>query len=659
MFKTTFLNDSMLNKAGKLTLCCITILFFMLACRAPEAMGESDDYMLTSIALQNHGSIRITEEDVKRAMKDFPEHAWYFESSWNAGMPALFSIKDGEVYPWYMGTYSLICIPIKLCLQALKLNQSYAFALTNASLALLALLICWEKLKATPGKKLILIFMLGFSPIWWYIRWPSAEVFLFSFMIISLTFFANKQYHLAGLFISIAGTMNIAAMALGLVIIIDYTKNTCERYFAKEEKNIWYIMKAERKNILLLVLCYLPSLITPVFNITNFGILNLQSILGFASIDGYFQRVISHLFDLNIGFLAYFTIAFTLFLILSAIGMAKRNWAIFVYFVAFLLTVIAYSVTYHINSGMEGLPRYSAWTFPIIIFALILENGLTRKRAVHILNVLLVLSTIFTVSTVSEKRSGLEQTNIAKAVMDHFPEIYNPYYSIFVSRVAGLPGGYVPYQEQVPEAIAMGANYEDYLPVVYCDSAGNVRKILTIPELKENLLLYFDGSAVDIAELQDGISHFRDNNKLQYINLHGHLKIKDMYLNGRFAYTYGKSLKANGNVPLNLFQVTEPGIIAENCIIMPSGAFQFGPYMPMRQGSYVITVLGDGLNQFSESVLIENQLVDIALLNKNNEKLQYVLYLPSDADCVELRGLNTGEETITINTIEINVYDQN
>lgn len=145
--------EVILQRVGICILCVITAIFFALSTSKLEAIGESDDYMLATEALQNHFSLRITEEDVKQAKIDFPEHAWYFQNSWDAGMPALFSIKDGEVYPWYMGTYSLVCIPMKICLQFLNLNQSYAFPLTNAILASIALWASFFILKRTNMKK--------------------------------------------------------------------------------------------------------------------------------------------------------------------------------------------------------------------------------------------------------------------------------------------------------------------------------------------------------------------------------------------------------------------------------------------------------------------------------------------------------------------------
>ena len=75
--------------------------------------------------------------------------------------------------------------------------------------------------------------------------------------------------------------------------------------------------------------------------------------------------------------------------------------------------------------------------------------------------------------------------------------------------------------------------------------------------------------------------------------------------------------------------------------------------MPMQQGCYIVTISGNGLNQFSESVLIDNQLADIILLNKSNEQVQYILKLSEDADSTELRGLNIGDNPIEIYAIEI------
>ena len=146
-------------------------------------------------------------------------------------------------------------------------------------------------------------------------------------------------------------------------------------------------------------------------------------------------------------------------------------------------------------------------------------------------------------------------TGVSQWVMDHFPGLYNPYYTIFISRVEKIAGGYTPYQEKVPEAISLGENYSDYLPVVYCDDEGNVRKILTIPELSEETLQYFEGSEKEMSNLQSRIVDKEEQKKLYYINLKGNIKIKDQYFNEKFSYAYGSQLKPSGRIPLSLFRL--------------------------------------------------------------------------------------------------------
>lgn len=644
--------EKYLNKISIGLLFFITVIFFALATYRPEAMGESDDYMLATEALQNHFSLEITEQDVQQAKKDFPEHAWYFQSSWDAGMPALFSLDDENVYPWYMGTYSLLCIPMKICLEKLKLNQSYAFALTNAILAIIALWGCYSRLRISSANKLILIFMLGFSPIWGYIRWPSAEVMIFAFVILSLIFFSRKNYYLAGLFVSLAGTMNIAIMALGMFYIIDFIKNTYLQHCI-EEKNVFKIILKERKKIILLVLCFIPSLITPVFNYMKFGLINLQSILGFATKDGYLNRAWAYLFDLNIGFLPYFAISFISFCVMIVIGLMRKQWSSLIYGGAFFGTVSLYSITYHINCGMTGLPRYSAWAFPILVFYLIVETNFSVSWKKNVYLVVFFFSTVFTFKVSTLFTDNLTQTPVAQFVLDNCPELYNPDPSIFISRVAKISGGYMPYHRNVPEAVAMGTNYDDYLPVVYCDKKGNVRKILVIPEIADGVISYFDGTNDEMNCIREQVIEKKNSGGAFYVNSKDEVKIKDEFYNDRFAYTYGTRLKPSSKIPLGLLRVNDSGEIKNCSIVLSPQGFQYGPYFPLDKGMYRVHISGTNLLSFSESVLLDNSITDIVEIEKTNEKIVYEFANYDDAASVEIRGLNEGNEIIEIYTYEI------
>ena len=91
-----------------------------------------------------------------------------------------------------------------------------------------------------------------------YIRSPSAEVMIFALIVLALTFFAERNYFLSGLFVSIAGTLNIAVMALGLFMIIDFVKNTYMYHYKSGEKNVFRVILLEWKKIGLLILCTIP-----------------------------------------------------------------------------------------------------------------------------------------------------------------------------------------------------------------------------------------------------------------------------------------------------------------------------------------------------------------------------------------------------------------
>ncbi len=120
-------------------------------------IGESTSYMISAITLQNHFSLDIRESDVKQARKDFPNHYKNIRHAYIAEQKKLcfFWDKNGTRYSWYMGTYSLVSIPMKILLKFLHLNQAYAFQITNVLFYIFSLLLVFYKLKTSEQKKLI------------------------------------------------------------------------------------------------------------------------------------------------------------------------------------------------------------------------------------------------------------------------------------------------------------------------------------------------------------------------------------------------------------------------------------------------------------------------------------------------------------------------
>jgi len=189
---------------------------------------------------------------------------------------------------------------------------------------------------------------------------------------------------------------------------------------------------------------------------------------------------------------------------------------------------------------------------------------------------------------------------------------------------------------------------------VYCDDEGNVRKILTIPELSEETLQYFEGSEKEMSNLQSRIVDKEEQKKLYYINLKGNIKIKDQYFNEKFSYAYGSQLKPSGRIPLSLFRINDKGEILDEEIIVQSEGFQYGPYLPLKKGKYLVTITGDNLDKFEEDALVDNELIEIKEIKKNSQQIQYEFEIQRDAMCVELRGLNQGKADTVIYKIELN-----
>ena len=203
-----------------------------------QPVGESYHYMLSTITLMERFSISFKKHDLKIAKEMFPEHisSWtgkrklpvYQKNDSNflvrmATAPAFDSDFLGRSYYW--GTYSFLCIPGCVLLKLAGISPAYGFALTNAVLLILALLSVFFWLKLEEMYKLLLIFLLAVSPAMVYLIWPSSEVCLFTFICVGLVFLFNKQYNLAALTISFAGSLNITVMPLGILLLFFYFKD--------------------------------------------------------------------------------------------------------------------------------------------------------------------------------------------------------------------------------------------------------------------------------------------------------------------------------------------------------------------------------------------------------------------------------------------------
>lgn len=488
-----------IKKITKIYMAVFGILMLIYcAINVPSPTGEWDDYSLPIASIFNDGNLSVSEDDVLYYKELFPDWRIYIENYSLSG----YKIHNGSAeLPWYFPTYSIVCIPIVLALQLLELPTIYTFPFTNLALLLGSVYILNKWLKAGDKRKLIMVLALTLNPIVFYLGWASAEVFIYSMMVIGLTCWYNKWYRRAALFISIAGMLNPTIMSVGIVMIVEYIYNLLKN---KNREQSW--ISFFKQNILETVkygCCYIIGIVPMIYNYYYTGYINLTASLTMftSGNETTFSRFIAYLFDLNYGILPYFTGIFALSIVILAFAVTKKKFRYIEWLITFFINVALYSVMVHINSGMAGIARYNAWGAAILIFAVVLigvdslPNGKAIKGSCAVLGLGITLTTITVFlygPNLASNTSYFKFTPIAEYALEHFSWLYNPLKSTFCSRTMSVDGGYA---------------YET--PIVYTAKDGYVRKILAAEKDKEALLNEYasysgmNGFEKQVKDLQD------------------------------------------------------------------------------------------------------------------------------------------------------------
>ena len=203
-------------------------------------------------------------------------------------------------------------------------------------------------------------------------------------------------------------------------------------------------------------------------------------------------------------------------------GIVKRNAYSLAFFTMIFGTILGFSLIQNINSGMAGIARYNVFILPFLVFYVVIfyDKIFINKYIIRIfdigigLSVLLSGLVVFNYGTFQCKVSDQSMTPIAQAVLDHYPQYYNPFYATFISRT---------------NHIAWGYDYES--PVVYTTRQGYVRKALVTKNTANQLLTMLNGDESQMRLLKAKINDLEDYTEYRYINFDNNctLIIKDKY----------------------------------------------------------------------------------------------------------------------------------
>lgn len=450
------------------------VMFLYCSINTPMPTGEWDDYSLPVASLLNDHNFSINDSDIVYYKELFGDLADWIGNYSLSG----YVTKDGAgQMTWYFPTYSIACVPLTILLKIMKLPTIYAFYYTNLAVLTISLYCIYKFLAVSKERRLLLILATSINPICFYISWISAEVFIYSMLLVGLVFWYNRSFKRAAFFVSIAGMLNPTIMSVGIIMIVDYFYCLVK----KKSTNWLTFFKDNIRDILLYGSCYIVGIIPMIYNYYNTGHINLTASLGAFSqgTEGVIQRAMAYLLDLNFGILPYYPVVLVIAVILMLFAFAKKEFRYLLWLVTFVINVLLYSIMVHINCGMSGIARYNAWGCLILLFAVIAVGGdlIIREEIQKIYNILISSGIIYIAIVVfaynpflASNTTYLDFTPIAAFVLDKIPSIYNPLHSTFNNRVNHIDGG-----------------YEYKTPIIYCAEDGYVRKVLATAQDKEML----------------------------------------------------------------------------------------------------------------------------------------------------------------------------
>lgn len=472
----------------------------------PWTIGDGYEYILQSVAFRNHFSFGISEEDFSIALQEFPELKRGITNIYNNDL----GIADnGLKYSNHFGVYSALVAPVKAILIATHHSPVNAFKITNLFLWFLAAMVVLGFLKTDDKRRLGVLALILFNPVYFYADWIHAETFIFAFVVMGLVFYYNKQHSLGILFISIAAMQNLGILPLGMIIGLDYIWS-CYLAFQKESKtkNVWKFVKSDWLHIIPYGLLYLPAMLPMITCYLHFGVFN--RVAAVATENKYIlEKIWAYLFDLNIGIGVYAPIILIAFIIMAIHGIWQRKSNAILNLLAFIGIVTIISFELHINCGMEGISRYGVWILPQLIFYVAMNFNIDAKALKYylIIGAEAAFTTVMIYATLWGSPNYDIYTEFApwtEYVMDKCPQIYNPFHTIFYIRATNIE------------------TYNAEVPVVFRNEDGFVRKILLSKNAEDaffsspSIIVDTDGNIIDKSSLK---KHVVDSGEFTYINM--------------------------------------------------------------------------------------------------------------------------------------------
>lgn len=343
------------------------LLFFVgevvyLTTITPSVMGDGHEYMMQTVAFQNHFSFGVSPEDFDETKSQF-----YRDDTYKNPKCMAFD-ENGWAYSNHFGAYSAIVTVIKIVLLKLNIYPLWAFYITNLILWMAAVLVVFFFLRVDDRRKFCILILLMLSPAFYYLDWAHTEIYIFAFEVIELVFLYRKQYIPSILAFSIAAMQNVGILPIVAMAGLYYILDCYGRYAGEsKERNVFKFIAAYWKKNIPYGFLYLPAFLPIIVSYCRFGTFN--RVADFAMENKYlFHKAAGYLFDPNLGIFPYEPLILIMFIALIIWGFKKypKDAILNLLGVAGILFIITRQK--QINSGMYGIRRYCVWIIPVLIF---------------------------------------------------------------------------------------------------------------------------------------------------------------------------------------------------------------------------------------------------------------------------------------------------
>jgi hypothetical protein len=411
--------------------------------KEPYIEGDGFEYLLMTESFYNHCSPDLQIQDlvslkhnIETSYKkiDFPKLGYLEHAVFTVSKPksdfmectiGYFCSKQNKYYSYHYYTYSLFCLPARIIGEWTDSPMLHTCSKTNAILVIVTCLILLFYFSKNVYVSVFSALCFCFGSCYWYLGWEHSEIFTTSIVVWGLVFFLNEKRLLGLFFIALAVSQTQTLMLLLVAL----------SFWAVYEKkfNIKYMLYT----FLVCFVAFCPM----IYYYYHFGTTNLIGHLGYLNnkyITG--TRLFGFYFDLNQGMILAMPLILLSYIVLYFNSLIKNiktlKFHLLIPVICICMTLIASSMGIW-NPGQAIVHRYTTWIGAVIfVHAFYLLDQIHRDKKVLLCSFLWTqIFVCFYFQAINKfDWEQSEHKEVAKWVLDNYPEFYNPDPVIFSFR---------------------------------------------------------------------------------------------------------------------------------------------------------------------------------------------------------------------------------